>query len=64
MKKISEFLSENFQFLMVTFSICLNRCVFVMNGLDKLSEKTANILNIFRCETISKELLDAMHSQV
>ena len=28
--KISEFLSENFQFLEVKFSIYLNRCVFVM----------------------------------
>ena len=30
MKKISEFLSENFQFLVVKFSIYLNRRVFVM----------------------------------
>ena len=30
MKKIS-FLSENFQFLEVTFSLYLNRYVFVMN---------------------------------
>ena len=30
MKKISEFLSENFQFLVVNFSIYLNRHVFVM----------------------------------
>ena len=29
-KKISEFLSENFQFMVVKFSIYLNRCVFVM----------------------------------
>ena len=29
-KKISEFLSENFQFLVVKFSIYLNRRVFVM----------------------------------
>ena len=28
--KISEFLSENFQFLLVNFSIYLNKCVFVM----------------------------------
>ena len=33
MKKISEFLFENFQFLVVKFSIYLNRCVFVMSGL-------------------------------
>ena len=30
-KKISEFLSENFQFLLVKFSVHLNRVVFVMN---------------------------------
>ena len=29
--KISEFVSENFQFLVVKFSIYLNRRVFVMN---------------------------------
>ena len=29
-KTISEFLSENFQILVVKFSIYLNRCVFVM----------------------------------
>ena len=33
-EKISEFLSENFQFLVVKFSIYLNRHVFVMNSLD------------------------------
>ena len=30
MKKISEFLSENFQFLVVKFSVYLNRHVLVM----------------------------------
>ena len=30
MKKILEFLSENFQFLVVKFSVCLNRRVFLM----------------------------------
>ena len=30
MKKILEFLSENFQFLVVKFSVYLNRGVFVM----------------------------------
>ena len=30
-KKISDFLSVNFQFLVVKFSIYLNRRVFVMN---------------------------------
>ena len=29
-KKISEFLSENFQYLVVKFSVYLNRCVFIM----------------------------------
>ena len=32
MKKIRVFLSENFQFLEVKFSIYLNRLVFVMDG--------------------------------
>ena len=31
MKKISEFLSENFQFLVAKFSMYLNRRVFVMS---------------------------------
>ena len=31
-EKISEFLSENFQFLVVKFSIYLNRRVFVMES--------------------------------
>ena len=30
MKKISEFLSENFPFLVVKFSVYLNRLVFLM----------------------------------
>ena len=34
MWKISEFLSENFQFLVVKFSIYLNRRVFVMNRIN------------------------------
>ena len=33
MEKILEFLFENFQFLVVKFSIYLNRCVFVMKHL-------------------------------
>ena len=33
-KKILEFLSENFQFLVVKFSIYLNRRVFVMINLS------------------------------
>ena len=39
MKKISEFLSENFPFLVVKFSIYLNRHVFVMYSLAVPSEK-------------------------
>ena len=35
-EKISEFLSENFQILVVKFSIYLNRRVFVMNGIVSL----------------------------
>ena len=31
MKKLSDFLSENFHFLVVKFSVYLNRRVFVMN---------------------------------
>ena len=33
MKKYQFFLSENFQFLEVKFSVYLNRCVFVMIGI-------------------------------
>ena len=32
-EKHQRFLSENFLFLEVKFSICLNRCVFVMTAL-------------------------------
>ena len=39
--KISEFLSENFQFLVVKFSIYLNRSVFVTNTFTEL--KTAKV---------------------
>ena len=38
MKNIRVYLSENFQFLEVKFSICLNRCVLVM--LDTLVKGT------------------------
>ena len=37
MKNISEFLSEHFQFLVVRFSIYLNRRVFVMRVTDYMS---------------------------
>ena len=35
MKKLSEFLSENFQFLEVKFSINLNRRVFVVLNFER-----------------------------
>ena len=34
-KKKSEFLSENFHFLVVTFSVSLNRLVFIMESLKQ-----------------------------
>ena len=34
MKNIGDFVSENFQFLEVKFSIYLNRCVFVMRNIN------------------------------
>ena len=37
MKKYQSFLSENFQFLEVKFSIYLNRYIFVMNASSKTS---------------------------
>ena len=37
MKNIRVFLSENFQFFEVKFSIYLNRHVFVMDVMDRLS---------------------------
>ena len=39
MSKISEFLSENFPFLVVNFSIYLNRRVFVMTKLQPQRER-------------------------
>ena len=49
MKKISEFLSENFQFLVMKFSIYLNRRVFVMESLMQYKKKRhlASIYNTF-----------------
>ena len=44
MKKISEFLSENFQFLVVKFSIYLNRRVFVMGGSFSSGSTSSNFL--------------------
>ena len=34
-EKYHSFLSENFQFLEVKYSIYLNQCVFVMNSADE-----------------------------
>ena len=43
MKNIRSFLSENFQFLEVKFSVCLNRFVFVIGtGLQIISSYCIN----------------------
>ena len=48
MKTIQEFLSENFQFLVVKFSIYLNRRVFVMGGIClKIRIKLYTAFDIF-----------------
>ena len=36
-EKYQNFLSENFQFLEVNFSMYLNRCVFVMNTIFRIN---------------------------
>ena len=52
MKKISEFLSENFYFLVVKFSVYLNRLVFEMvvgthwKSLNKAIPMTTHNVNI------------------
>ena len=38
--KISEFLSENFQFLMVKFSLYLNRRVFVISKAENYTDRS------------------------
>ena len=43
MWKILEFLSENFQFLEVEFSIHLNRRIFVMEKLPDSTQQTHNV---------------------
>ena len=48
MKKISEFLSENKKFLVVEFSIYLNRRVLVMNG-----SKTGSFVVVLLCLCVS-----------
>ena len=49
-KNIKVFLSENFQFLEVTFSICLNRHVFVMQGICRCPLLTTQIMKLFYTE--------------
>ena len=44
MKKISEFLSKNFHFLVVKFSVYLKRLVFVMDRLTELGFNGTSIL--------------------
>ena len=48
MKKISEFLSENFQFLVVNFSIYLNRRVFRNEPVDDWSCSNFRISDVRR----------------
>ena len=47
--KISEFLSENFHFLEVKFSIYLNRRVFVVNAHTATGYVTCLVHCIFMC---------------
>ena len=48
--KISEILSEDFQFLVVKFSIYLNRCVFVMTALlVRFQESCVQLPTSFFC---------------
>ena len=55
MKEISESLSENFQFLMVKFSIYLNRHVFVMiKILRKITEPGYSIFYNKACAPSEK----------
>ena len=53
MKNIGFFLSENFQFLVVKFSICLNRRVFVMirclcGGVDAIRPRSRHKYEVQR----------------
>ena len=50
MKKILEFLSENFQFLVVKFLVYLNRRVFVMKlcFIESVLEKHCEVQNCSR----------------
>ena len=59
MKKISEFLSENFAFVVVKFSIYLNRRVFVLEqnplqtgpGVDKSKQEVTKVVQTDRKST-------------
>ena len=46
MKKYQRFLSENFKFLEVKFSVYLNRRVNVMLGFCRMCQGRANVLMI------------------
>ena len=48
MKKYQNFLTENFQFLVVEFSIYLNRCVFIMvTKMYPLVQETEHTQSVF-----------------
>ena len=54
--KISEILSEKFQFLVVKFSIYLNRRVFVMRKYVNQSLRKSQIQNIRLTSTVSEDI--------
>ena len=56
-KKYQNFLSENFPFLMVKFSIYLNRCVFVMQDLSMVTSSQLTLTSFYLTVTISNLLL-------
>ena len=45
MKNIRGFLTENFHFLVVKFSVCLNRHVFVMTSIHTMCHAITVLLN-------------------
>ena len=52
MKKKSEFLSGNFQFLVVKYSIYQNRRVFIMRIIDKTPKEPASDQGLHRLQTL------------
>ena len=52
MKNLRIFLSENFHFLVVKFSVYLNRCVFVMETSTKLIASLPQGLHVLLTEII------------